>query len=118
MTEAEVAQVVNTLNLFAFTILTVIAFLRVIRRYIRWARSKYPPPRLLVRDLIMLAGMAWPFGLILLARGVTLAGWVDARVLPGSVLWAMATGVPAVVAMAIFVGYEYLVIGKDGDPPS
>lgn len=67
-------------------------------------------PRLLTRDVLVYGGLALSFGLIAGVRLLPLE--VRLALTTGNVGWALATSVPAVVAMVVYCYFELAVIER------
>lgn len=107
MTETSMVAIWNVLAFVLFTFLLFAGFLRTFARLLYYVRNRAQRPRLLNRDAVMIGGFATSFGMILFVRAVGLG-----PVVRDSVVWAVATSIPALVAVAVYVYYEYAVIER------
>lgn len=107
MTEVEIAAVLNQAALVALFILTVLGAASTVGRAGRWAKEGIPPPVLLIRDSFLMVGLAFPFVVIMAARVFAVP-----REVTQTVPWVLMTSGPAVAALAVYVYFEFFVIGK------
>jgi hypothetical protein len=89
--------------------------LTTIARVVYYRIHRTARPRLLTRDLIVYGGLALSFGLITLVRFLPVE--TRQQVTTGNVLWAIATTVPAVLAVLYYCYIEIFVIGHVSDEP-
>ncbi len=85
-------------------------------RFLWYVRYRHPRPRLLNRDIIVKGGMFTSFGLIAAIRFVPPEQRVTLT--QGNVAWAVATTLPAVVAIVVYCIYELFVIPRDRAEPA
>ena len=112
MTEPELVDITHRIAFVAFWVLLAISTISVSARVAYYRAKKYRRPRLLTRDAIQQFGFAIAFGLILFARVLE---WANLR---DSILWALATDVPALIAVGAFAWYELFVIEAARRGPS
>lgn len=103
-------ELVSTVILVTFVVLTVLAFSRIGHRFLEYSREHLSPPLLAVRDLAFTGGLAFPFVAILAVRAF---GWLE--LVRDQVWWSLFTGVPAILGIATFVYFEFFVIEKVRD---
>lgn len=98
---------VNAAAAIAFFVLLFIGAATTAGRAIYYRVQRLRRPRLLTRDVVFLGGFAISFGLILVVRltGIGVS-------LKDNVLWAIATDLPGVGALAVYVWYEIFVIER------
>jgi hypothetical protein len=92
---------------FVFTGLLVIGSVTTIARAVDLRRRGHSLPTLLIRDVVVLTGLAWPFVAIGFVRA-----WDFGSVVAGQLWWLYLTGIPPLIAAAVFVYYETRVIGR------
>ena len=107
MTEGEIVAVLNQGALVAFFVLTVLGAASTVARAGRWAKEGIPPPVLLIRDSFLMVGLAFPFVVIMAARVFQIP-----REVTQTVPWVLMTSGPAIVALAVYVYFEFFVIGR------
>jgi hypothetical protein len=105
MSMSELADLINVALLSSFTACLAASAYRIIARALSYRRRGQPIPRLLPRDLVLVGGLLVPFATILLARSMDWA-------VRGNLVWQLATGIPAVAAVAVFTWYEFRVIDQ------
>lgn len=110
MTDLQIVGAIYAVGGTVFIIGIAIGALTTLARVLLYARNKEPRPRLLTRDLIVIGGLAWSFGLIVAVRFLP----VDQRIAltTGNVLWALATTVPAAVAAVAYVYAEAFIVRR------
>lgn len=111
MTETELVGLIHSVAFGAFWILLFVAGLSTIARVAFYRVNRYKQPVLLKRDALLIGGFSISFGLILFARFAREAGF-DISGLATSIWWALATDVPAIVAVATYFYYEVFVIER------
>lgn len=107
MTEQEVVSALNAGVLGLFTALSLVGAASTVARAGRWARDNVPPPKLLVRDAILMVGLSFPFVAILTARVFQIPPEIT-RTVP----WVVLTSGPALFGVGTYVYFEFFVIGK------
>ena len=80
-------------------------------RYRRYRREKVPVPLLLGRDVTLMAGLTLPFLAILIVRAFGVTSIVTGDGGP-EVWWLLLTGVPALIAIGVYVYFELFVIER------
>lgn len=93
-----------------FLLLLLIGTASTYVRWLRYRRLRIPAPVLLKRDAILLGGLAIPFLLISAVRVIGIST-VSGENGP-ELWWLLVTGIPAVLAIAVYVFYELFVIEK------
>lgn len=106
MTEVEIVNVVHALAFVAFWLIVLVSAVSVAGRVAYYRAHGFKRPRLLTRDAIWHGGVALSFGLILGARAI------DAQGLRNSLLWALGTDIPAIIAVSTFLYFELFVIER------
>lgn len=96
----------NALYGFAYVIGLAIASVSLIRRVSRYVRSGWRVPTLLWRDVLLIVGLAIPFG------GGLVVGRVLGVPLGDNPLWVIPTGALAVAGIWVFVYNELFVIER------
>lgn len=102
---------VQGIILVAFTTLLVVGALSTVARAIDLRRRGRRLPTLLVRDIVVLVGLAWPFVAIAFVRAFALGPLVT-----GQLWWVLVTSIPPLFAIATYVFYEVAVVGRPRDP--
>jgi hypothetical protein len=92
------------------TMLTVGAS-TTLARVVYYERHGFDRPALLVRDALVFGGLAVSFLLIALARFVDALGF-DSSGRVDSSSWLLVTSLPALVAVAVYLYYELVVIDR------
>ncbi len=105
------AQLFNALNGAVFLVALLCGSLVTVSRVIYYYRNRLERPRLLTRDLVVIGGVAWTAALLVISRVAQVFG-LDTSGLRESLLWAVATGVPASVAALTYTYYEVFVIER------
>lgn len=114
------SEIVSFAFLLVFTILLVIAVLTTGSRWLRYHRTGFRRPRLLNRDVVLVIGLAVPFVLILLNRAFDWQAYViNKQTGHPELWWLLLTGLPAIVALAVYDWFELAVIERDQEdaPP-
>ena len=93
-----------------FTMMLITAALSVAVRVGRWQARRLPLPILLVRDLIVFSGFSFTFLAITVGRVLELPPEYTR-----TVAWILFTSVPAMTSMAVFLYFEFRVIGHGED---
>lgn len=93
-----------------FLLLLLIGTASTYVRWLRYRRLRIPAPVLLKRDAVLLGGLAIPFLLISAVRvvGISAVSGEDGP----QIWWLLLTGLPAIVAIAVYVYYELAVIER------
>lgn len=107
MTEEEIVATLNVGVLGLFTLLSVVGAASTVARAGRWARDNVPPPKLLIRDAILMVGLSFPFMAILTARVFQIPPEIT-RTVP----WVVLTSGPALFGVGTYVYFEFFVIGQ------
>jgi hypothetical protein len=105
-------ETVSLVLLVLFVVGLGLALFRLsVRGYKYWAGGD-GVPSLVHRDMILLMGLSFPFTAILLARFLALFTDFDLEIahLVNSMAWNLVTGIPAVIAVWVFVYYEYFKV--------
>lgn len=102
----EIVNLVYGIGLLAFLFFLIVAAVTTIARVAMYRVMGFRRPRLLKRDAILVTGFAITFGAIMVARVVNATG------LRNNVAWALATTVPALIAIGTYVYYELFVIER------
>lgn len=113
-------EVISAAILLTFVGLLLIAVISTGGRWIRYHRTGFRRPRLLNRDVVLVIGLAIPFVLILAVRAFDLLPFVTGEDGP-HLWWLLMTGIPPIIAIAVYDYYELAVIERDqqdGPPPS
>lgn len=114
MTEAEAVALVSAAEVLAFWVLLFVGAGTTLARVAYYRANGYRRPKLLTRDMIFMGGFALSFGLVLAVRGLRSLG-IDTSGLGQQLWWNLLTGVPALVAVGVYVYYELFRIER-GDP--
>lgn len=114
MINEHAVDVIHGVAFAAFWMLLVVGVVSVLARVAFYRAKGYRMPRLLTRDVVFMVGFALSFGLILIVR-VLPNDVRTALQLNDNVPWALATDIPAIVAVLVFVRFELFVIER-GDP--
>jgi hypothetical protein len=103
-------ETVNSIILIVFVVTLFLILIRLGKRLYDYYQAAVRPPLLALRDIALIAGLAFPFVLILGARA---GGWIP--VVTGQVWWALLTGVPAILAVVQFLYIEWRIIERITD---
>lgn len=89
-----------------FVMLLAIGFSTTLARVIQLRRRRVALPRLLIRDVILLAGFSFTVLSILIIRaaGITNLG--------EELWWVLLTSLPPLIALAVYDYFELWVIGR------
>lgn len=101
-------QLLSAVYGIAYVTGLVIAAASLIVRVARYVRAGWRIPRLLWRDVVLIVGLAIPFG------GGLVLGRVFGIPLGDSPLWVIPTGALAVLGIWVFVYNELFVIERPG----
>lgn len=107
------AALLSTVYLVALVLFVAPLFVgaaTTVARVLLYRRERRPRPVLLTRDVIVIGGLALSFTLIAFVRVLGLV-----PVVRESVVWAIATSTPAVVAAFTYAWYELFVIERGRD---
>lgn len=110
MSNAELVGAINTIAFALFAVLLAAGAARTFARLVYYRRHRARRPRLLNRDAVMIGGLTFAIGLILLSRATGTSSQFRE-----SVAWALLTDLPALLAVAVYCWFEYRVIER-GDP--
>lgn len=99
-------QIISAVYGVAYVIGLVIAAASLVARALRYRRARWPMPRLLVRDLVLILGLALPFG------GGLVLSRVFGIALGENAAWVIVTGAMAVAGIWVFVYNELFVIER------
>ena len=102
-------DVLNFVYLVLFVGAVLVSAVTITIRLVIHLRAGRPVPRLMPRDLALMAGLVIPFGGILAARAFGFG-----ELLAGNLLWTAVTGGAAVLGALVFAFYEVFVIGTGG----
>jgi D-alanyl-lipoteichoic acid acyltransferase DltB (MBOAT superfamily) len=97
----------QAVTFIVFTLLLFLGLFTTSARVIELRRRDQSLPTLLIRDLIMLVGLAWPFAAVLVVRAFTLGPLVT-----GQFWWYAVTTIPPIIAVGVYCYFELFVIGK------
>lgn len=115
MTDTQLVQVIYAIGGTIFIVAIFVGAATTLARVLLYARNGKRRPRLLNRDLIVIGGLAWSFGLITALRFLPLEQRV--AITAGNVAWALVTTIPAVIAAVTYVYAEFFVVRRGiGDP--
>jgi hypothetical protein len=106
-TAADIAALVV---LVAFAIMVTLITVSVATRLGRYQLRKEKAPVLLFRDATCFSGLTASFLFVLVARALELPATYT-RTVP----WIVGTSLPALLGLAVFLYFEWFIIGKDGD---
>lgn len=106
MNDPVVVDTLAALIFVAFTFMVILAAVSVAFRVGRWQARRLPLPTLLVRDLLVFSGFSFTFLAITVARVLELPATYT-RTVP----WIVFTSAPSMTAMAVFLWFEFFVIG-------
>jgi len=101
-----VIEVIHAVAFGLFWVFLIVGGLTTLGRLMFYRTRRHPRPKLLVRDAILVGGLSWSFGLILLVRAL------DATWLRDNLIWVIATDVPAIIAVGVYAYYELFVIER------
>jgi len=88
-----------------YVVLLAVGLFTTARRWLRFRRYTVAVPRLLRRDVILLAGHAIP---VVLALGALAVGM---RITTAPLAWWVAFVVPPLIGIGVYVWYEVAVLG-------
>lgn len=111
LSEGELVDLLNGVGFFVFVALTIIGTISTVARAGRYARWNVAPPRLLFRDTCLFVGLSIPFVVVFAARVFGISE--EAR---RTIPWIIATLVPAIFGVGVYVYFELFVIGKGIEP--
>jgi hypothetical protein len=103
-------ELVNTIIFVLFLALLVAGAVTTLIRKVALDLKRFPAPRLLPRDVALLTLLSVSFLLISMSR---VFGWSPYVV--GQVWWSLVTGIPAILAVAVYLYFELFVIGQPED---
>lgn len=98
--------ILNAVYAFAYVIGLAIASVSLLTRLIRYIRAGWRVPKLLWRDVLLIVGLAIPFG------GGLVLGRVLGIDLADNPMWVIPTGALAAVGIWVFVYNELFVIER------
>jgi hypothetical protein len=98
-------ELLNAIYGLAYIAGLLVAAVSLVSRSVRYRRAGWRMPRLLVRDLVLVLGLALPFAGTLFSRAF---GWG----LGMNPLWVLVTGALAVGSIWVFVYHELFVIER------
>lgn len=101
-------ELVNAIALLLFVLGVVLGFGSTAFRLVRLHRAGIPLPRLIWRDAAVFGGLSATFVAIAVHRLIGLP-------YIGEVWWAIGTASVAVVAVWVYVWYEFVVVGHRRD---
>lgn len=102
------AETLSTIYFGLFILLLIIAAATTLGRIFAKVYWGVPIPKLLLRDAIVMPGLAGSFVLVLFAR---VLGSDIGATLRGNPAWITLTSIPALVALGVYVYFEIWVIG-------
>lgn len=105
----ELVNVIYGVGLLAFLAFLIVAAVTTMARVAMYRVMGFRRPRLLKRDAIFVTGFAITFGAIMVARVANATG------LRNNVAWALATTIPALIAIGTYVYFELFVIERSPD---
>lgn len=106
MTDEEVYDLLAAAIFFLVVGMFILSTISVAVRATRWFLRKQTPPALLIRDLITFGGLSMSFMLVAAGRVMELPT-IYTRTIP----WLVTTSAPALVGLAVFLWFEFRVIG-------
>jgi hypothetical protein len=110
MTDQQFVQLIYTVGGAIFLVGLFGGFARTLARVVYYLRNRAERPRLLNRDVLVIGGLSLSFGLITIVRFLPLE--TRLALTTGNVLWALATTVPAVLAVLVYMYFEVVVIER------
>jgi hypothetical protein len=102
-----VTELISLVAFGLFTGLLVLGASLTMLRAVRYHVAQVAPPRLLGRDRDLLAGLAFPFVLILAARALGLQATLATQA-----WWLLLTSIPPIYGLARYVYFELWVIER------
>lgn len=108
MSDPKVVDALALAVFVAFLGMLVTATLSVAVRVGRWHLRGITPPVLLIRDLLTIGGLAFSFLVITAARVMELPPQYT-----HTIPWIVVTSGPALTGLAVFLYFEFFVIGHD-----
>lgn len=108
MTVERSAEIAAFVVFSLFVILLVLSAASVTVRIGRMTIRRERPPVLLWRDAVTFSGMSSTILIIAIARVLELP-----TLYTRTPIWIIGTSLPALVGLAVFLYYEWFVIGRD-----
>lgn len=108
---SDLNDIVKLLEFWAFWVFLFVGAISTFARIGYYRAHGYRRPKLLVRDVVVIGGFALSFGLVLVARAASAAGY-DTSGLTDNLLWTLATGIPALAAVAVYAYFEIFIIER------
>lgn len=105
-------ELLSSLILLVFTGLLLVGAISTGSRWIRYRKTGFRRPRLLNRDVVLVTGLSIPFVLIAASRAFGLQPLVAGEDGP-HLWWLLLTGIPPIIAIAVYDYFELRVIERD-----